>query len=337
MPIFSSDTQCVPQLIELALRKRFSGAFGMDPKQVQCLTPVDISDSGNDRLIEQQSPDGCPAATDSVPRAMRIRIRTQGVGTQTTADLTPLAVGNELALIRAVQVESVTLANDTKSNLSTRLRGRQRVPMKLAVQTQVNVQESAALPFVTEVLAVCVDCFEDAPVDLFCSVGESSLRRRNGETLSDERVAMVSGNSVDRVSFRHLPSYALLPKAGGSGSLPPRDRVGKKFTPRLVQSTRSDLEQQLQLNCLFPSRLSAMGHGKSLASSATATGGPAPHIAYPPVCGGLLFALFRTTTSQSLSASAGGSPTEISCPPETSRTEPSDSSPPVRGLNHMTW
>ena len=74
---------------------------------------------------------------------------------------------------------------------------------ELTEQSEVNVTDLARVPPIKQMLAVGLETVQYSSVETSCIVGEATLRRRNSHRLTNQQPAVILGDSVNGVAFRH--------------------------------------------------------------------------------------------------------------------------------------
>lgn len=147
----------LPDLVPLRRRDLASWAVGVETGPEQQLGPVDVADTGHDRLVHEQRSDGLPAPIDAGPCVGGVGAPAKRVGTQPTDDrLAPVAV-NQPAPRRTDQVGVPVLRLEPHPHRRPWAFGRLARSPDLAEQTEVHVNVAASVELVEQVLPVRLD------------------------------------------------------------------------------------------------------------------------------------------------------------------------------------
>src|SRR4051794_28178388 len=192
--------------------------IGPDAGAGEHLGPEDVADASEDLLVHEQARYGRLAPMQARPRELLVGVRPQRVRALSGDQLSDLRRVEHLAGAGSSEVRPVGGADETHPDETPGLRRREAANGVLAVEPQVDVDDSVLRKDVEQVLAVGLGALQDLPVHQ-TRTREPALRAADRERSTAEQLALVEGEPADRMSLGHsAKSTAARPERYAAGS-----------------------------------------------------------------------------------------------------------------------
>jgi hypothetical protein len=185
---------------------RPAGHGRRQPCPEQHLVGVDESAPGDDRLVQQQREHRPRAGRQPPVGPVHVGVVAQRVGAQPRGQRRHLVRSQHLAGGGPAQVEPVPIALHAHPDLADRRRRGRLTVGEPAVQSEVDVQRTAVVEVVQQVLPVRLGRLERTAGDHLGPGGEPALRAADPDHLTGEPVPVPGGQAMNGMSFRHRSS-----------------------------------------------------------------------------------------------------------------------------------
>lgn len=200
----SQQFPCVPpEFQKFSPRQAVSGAKRVQTRTKQKFRTIDISDSAEDRLVHQQSPDRSTTCQNAIDRCCGVGIFPQWIRPNARDQFFPLCPRQHFASRWSTKLQPVLEGREAEAERASRLGERQLARSELPVQAKVNVQLAAGSEIVEQVLPVSFNGSELPSVQYRGPVFEPAIGRFHCDDATPKQLCVLSCMAVKFVSFWH--------------------------------------------------------------------------------------------------------------------------------------